>query len=722
MDADHRAGIGLVEHVALAQQLLGTLLAQDRPAVDAAGHLEADARRQVRLDDAGDDIDRGALRRHDQMDAGGAALLRQPLDQHFDFLAHGDHQIGQLVDDQHDQRQRFVIELLFLVELLAGFGVEAGLYAAAERLALLDRLADLLVEAGDIARIDRRHHPVAPLHLLDRPFECAHRFVRLGHHRAEQVGDVVIAFQLEHLGVDQDQPAFVGREAIEQRQQDGVQSDRLARTGGARDQQMRHGRQIGDDRFACDILAEDHRQAALMVDECGRIGELFVADHLAIRIGQFDADHRLARDRRHARADRRHVARDILGQPDHAAGLDARRGFELVHGDHRPRAHRSDLALDVEIVEHVFEQPRIAFERHLVELGRGMIGRIVEQVVARQLVIGEHVALLGLGRPWLNRGRRRIGDFGCAARLVQWHRLRLVVLGRFGRALLLLRRERQVELGQLRLAFHEVGQGEELRPVDREDTGDQRDAAAQRDQGEDQHDPAGECATEALRHRFDPQPAELAEQPTDTCRQTAGGGIENQCQHCVEQRDRGEQHGDRAPPAAGRFLLVLALDPGPQPPRGDIEQRQQQHCGQAEEIERAFARPGPAGAHPVADVRPAGRGRGAGIGLGVARQRQRQENEQREQHSGARHMRGTAEGAAKRRAPIGCCACARSHVGSPDPLRARSMNPRGLRRQAAFVEPSPSIAPQRGQSSSRARSWVMPPSAMTGTGDLSANA
>ncbi len=47
------------------------------------------------------------------------ALLREALDQEFDFLAGGHHQVGQLVDDHHDLRQRLIIELFFLVDRLA---------------------------------------------------------------------------------------------------------------------------------------------------------------------------------------------------------------------------------------------------------------------------------------------------------------------------------------------------------------------------------------------------------------------------------------------------------------------------------------------------------------------------------------------------------------------------------------------------------------------------
>src|SRR5690606_30039016 len=63
VNAGDPAALGHVEHVALAEELLGALLAQDRPAVDLRGDVEADARREIGLDGAGDDVDRRALRR-----------------------------------------------------------------------------------------------------------------------------------------------------------------------------------------------------------------------------------------------------------------------------------------------------------------------------------------------------------------------------------------------------------------------------------------------------------------------------------------------------------------------------------------------------------------------------------------------------------------------------------------------------------------------------------
>ena len=42
MHTHHRTGIGLVEHIALAQQLFRSLLAEDGARIDPAGDLEAD--------------------------------------------------------------------------------------------------------------------------------------------------------------------------------------------------------------------------------------------------------------------------------------------------------------------------------------------------------------------------------------------------------------------------------------------------------------------------------------------------------------------------------------------------------------------------------------------------------------------------------------------------------------------------------------------------------
>ena len=84
---------------------LGAHLVEDGARIDLRRNLERDARRDVRLDQAGDHVDRRALGREDQVDARGARLLREPRDQLLDLLADHHHQVGQFVDHDDDQRQ-----------------------------------------------------------------------------------------------------------------------------------------------------------------------------------------------------------------------------------------------------------------------------------------------------------------------------------------------------------------------------------------------------------------------------------------------------------------------------------------------------------------------------------------------------------------------------------------------------------------------------------------
>ena len=94
-----------VEHVAHAEQRLGAHLVEDGARVDLARDLERQARRDVGLDQAGDDVDARPLRRQDQVHARRARLLRQARDQLLDLLADDHHQVGELVDDDDDERQ-----------------------------------------------------------------------------------------------------------------------------------------------------------------------------------------------------------------------------------------------------------------------------------------------------------------------------------------------------------------------------------------------------------------------------------------------------------------------------------------------------------------------------------------------------------------------------------------------------------------------------------------
>ena len=88
-----------IQHVTVTQQCLCPHLIENRARIHLRRNLKRDTARNVGLDEAGDDIDRWALRRQDQMNARRAGLLRQPCDQLLDLLADDHHEIGELIDE-----------------------------------------------------------------------------------------------------------------------------------------------------------------------------------------------------------------------------------------------------------------------------------------------------------------------------------------------------------------------------------------------------------------------------------------------------------------------------------------------------------------------------------------------------------------------------------------------------------------------------------------------
>ncbi len=258
-----------------------------------------------------------------------------------------------------------------LVDRLAALLVVAGMHGAAELLALALRLGHARVVAVDVAHAELRHLLVALLHLAHRPLERDHRLLRIGDHGREQMRDAVIDRELEHFRIDHDQPALLGPQPVEQAQDHGVDGDRLAGAGGAGDQQMRHAREIDDHRLAADGLAEAERQLGGGVDVVAA-GELLAQkDLLARRVRQLDADGIASGHHGDARRERAHGAGDVVGEPDHARGLDARRRLELVERDHRSRPRIDDLAAHAEVAEHAFERGGVGLQRVGAQHARG---------------------------------------------------------------------------------------------------------------------------------------------------------------------------------------------------------------------------------------------------------------------------------------------------------------------------------------------------------------
>src|SRR6266550_466221 len=251
---------GLVEHVAATEKLFRTAGVEDDAAVD----LRADSKRyaggNVGLDQTRDDVCRRALRGDDQVNADGAGKLRDAADQLFDLTGGDHHQVGQLVDHDHDVRQP-------PGELLRG----------------------LVVVGGDVPHTLGRKQLVTTIHLRHGPAQGRRGLVRFDQHGQSEMRQAVVAGQLDALGVDQEKTHVFGRDLEQQAGDERVDADALALARRAGDEQVRHAREVGDDRLARDVVAKAQRELVASLAKRGGFDDLANRDEARRLVRHLDA-------------------------------------------------------------------------------------------------------------------------------------------------------------------------------------------------------------------------------------------------------------------------------------------------------------------------------------------------------------------------------------------------------------------------------------------------
>ena len=163
-------------------------------------------------------------------------------------LRRDEHEVGQLVNDDHDARQ-----------LLERF-VRCGKGVIARK--VLD------VVLGE--------ELVALHHLVDRPLQGARRLLRVGDDRNEQVRDAVVGRKLDHLRVDHDEAHLVRRGLIKERNDERIGADGFAGAGRAGDEDMRELGNVADDVVARNVLADGKGDTRFVL--CKLAGLQHVAD------------------------------------------------------------------------------------------------------------------------------------------------------------------------------------------------------------------------------------------------------------------------------------------------------------------------------------------------------------------------------------------------------------------------------------------------------------
>ena len=394
------------EQVAVAQQLVGPHLVEHDAAVGAAGHLEGDPRGQVRLDQPGDDVHGRLLRGQDEVDAHRPALLGQANDVPFDLFGGGHHQVGHLVG--HDDDVRHVRG--DVLPLLVVHGANA----------IKQLLAAQLVVDAYVTHARPGQEPDGAFHLLDGPAEDRLGLPHVGHHGVHEVRDGLVGAQLDHLRIDQQQPDFVGPAGHEDRDDDRVQTDALARAGAAGDEQVRQRGEIDDHRAAGHVLAEEDRDPHGLDAAVGLFHHLAEADELPLGVGHLDSHRVLAGDRgddphaRHPQGDRQ-----VVGQPGDPAQSQPRFELDLELGDHRAGLDLDDADVEAEVGEGLFQDLGLPPDVLLLLVeGERLAGQ--EQIDPRKLVIDRPAAPVGfdLFEPLVAFGLLGLADPQRRARLL----------------------------------------------------------------------------------------------------------------------------------------------------------------------------------------------------------------------------------------------------------------------------------------------------------------
>ena len=221
--------------------MFGADRVKDRARIDLRRHLKGDPGRKVCLDEPGEDVDGGSLRGQQEVDADGSCHLSEARDRLFHIFRRDHHQVRQLVDHHDDVgkslHQRDGLSLALLRHLLCPFGAFPPL------LQLLLRSLVVMLDVSDPFFSQDR---IPPVHLINTPLQCEGGLLGIGHHRVEQVGDIAVIGELQHLRVDHDEPDLIRSRFVEDAADHRVDGIAFSRSGRSGHQEVRHPRKVDD--------------------------------------------------------------------------------------------------------------------------------------------------------------------------------------------------------------------------------------------------------------------------------------------------------------------------------------------------------------------------------------------------------------------------------------------------------------------------------------------
>ena len=267
--------------------------------------------------------------------------------------------------------------------------------------------ADGVVEVVDVLEAERRQVVVPGVHLLDDPLQRLRRLLRARDDRRDEVRDALVGRQLDALGVDEHHAHLVGRRPHEDRGDHRVDEARLAGAGGARDEQVRHLREVGEHVAALDVLAHADHHGVLEL--AGRLAAQHVAEATRSRGRRWGSRcrSRTCRGSATGSARRRWPPRTRCSSKRRdPLDLDRLAELDLVAGHGRAAAEAGDAGVDREVPR----APAVSASttRSFAAL-RALRGRARSEDVGRRQRVGDVAGELELLDPLRElRGRRRL--------------------------------------------------------------------------------------------------------------------------------------------------------------------------------------------------------------------------------------------------------------------------------------------------------------------------
>ena len=193
-------------------------------------------------------------------------------------------------------------------------------------------------------------------HLVDDPLEDVARLFGIGDDGRQKVGDVLVDTELDPLRVDQDHLHFVRRGLEQDGTDQAVEKDGLAASGRARDEEMRHAREIADVGGAVDRFTQDHGESGRARLKLFGFQNLPQADRLPFRIRDLDPDRRLPGDAIDAYGFGLERETEIFGKRRDLAVLDSGVRFELERRHDGAGVDLLDVSLDGELPASLLEE------------------------------------------------------------------------------------------------------------------------------------------------------------------------------------------------------------------------------------------------------------------------------------------------------------------------------------------------------------------------------